>query len=166
MLGRYDNFPENIHRIDTFTSSLPVRKTQDRIIQTLYGMNKKAIVSDEVDLQALRDCTVVFEAGVAEARSFNYLDETEMSKLQRAIKKEPLPIIDIFLAACYYKTRGEKKSPLKFDYFFVRTVFQEKFLEVRIFHERGPRYISPEDVAKILVETVNKSASRRILKNA
>jgi len=164
MLGRYDNFPENIHRIDTFTSSLPVRKTQDRIIQTLYDMNKKAIVSDEVDLQALRDCTVVFEAGVAEARSFNYLDETEMSKLQRAIKKEPLPIIDIFLAACYHKKKGEKKSPLKFDYFFFRTVFGKELLEVQVYHERGPRYVSPADLVGFIINKLNMMQSKKVLK--
>ena len=166
MLGRYDNFPENIHRIDTFSFSISVRKIQERIIQTLHDMNQKIVVSDEVDLQALRDCDMVFEAGVAETRSFNYLNETEASKLQAAIKKDPLGIIDIFLAACYHKKKGEKKSPLKFDYFLVRMVFLEKSLEMRIFHERGPRYTSPEDAAKLLVERINKSASRRILKNA
>ncbi len=113
MLGRYDNFPENIHRIDTFSFSIAVRKIQERIIQTLHDMNQKIVVSDEVDLQALRDCDVVFEAGVAETRSFNYLNETEASKLQAAIKKDPLGIIDIFLAACYHKKKGEKGDPIK-----------------------------------------------------
>jgi hypothetical protein len=150
----------------TFTFSLPVRKIQERIIQSLYEMNKKTMVSDIVDRQALRDCTVVFEAGIADSRSFNYLDEPEVSKLQGVIKKEPLKIIDIFLAACYYRTKGDRKSPLKFDYFLVRAVFLEKSLEMRIFHERGPRYISPEDIGNLVAERINKSASRKILKDA
>jgi hypothetical protein len=165
MLGRYDNFPQNIHRIDAFTFSLPIRRIQEKIVQALRDINKTA-VSAVIDNEALRDCTLTFEAGVAELRSFSFVDELEASKLLGAIKKEPLEIIDIFLAACYYKTRGDKRNPLRFDYFLVRTVFKEKSLEFRVFHERGPRYISPEDIGNLLAERINKLALRKILKNS
>ena len=165
MLGRYDNFPENIHRIDSFTFSLPVRKIQEKIIQTFCDMNGKTVSAAEIDQKALRDCTIVFETGVAESGSFNYLNEGEASKLLKTIKKETMGVIDFFLATCYYRNKGEKKSQLKFDYFLMRTVFLEKSLEMRIFHERGPRYISPEDVGNFLIGRINKSSSRRILKN-
>lgn len=165
MIGQYDNFPQNIHRVGNFAFSLPVKRMQERIIQSLWEMNGKIVTAEEVDQQTLRDCTIVFETGVAETRSFNYLNEAEASKLREAIKKQAFGIIDFFLAACYYKIKGEEKKPLKFDYFFLRMIFLEKSLEMRTFHEKGPRYISPEDMENFLVERINKSSSRRILKN-
>jgi len=166
MLGLYDNFPENIHRIASFTFSVPSRKLQEKLVQALYEMNNRAVSPEEVDQQALRECTIVFETGVAESESFNYLDAEEARKLQSAVKKEPFRIIDFFFATRYYKTKGERKTPLRFDYFLVRVVFTENSLEMRIFHERGPRRISPEDIGNLVVERINKASTRRILKTS
>ena len=37
-------------------------------------------------------------------------------------------------------------------------------MEIQIFHERGPRYITPEDITNFLVQEINKSSSRIKLK--
>jgi hypothetical protein len=37
-------------------------------------------------------------------------------------------------------------------------------VEIQVFHERGPRYISPEDIVNLLVNEVNKTTSRKTLK--
>ncbi len=164
MLGCYDNFPENIHRIENFNFSLSSKKLQERFVQVLYEMNKTEVSSEEIDHRALHECTIFFETGIAESESFNYLNEEEMRKLREAVKKAPLRVMDFFFAARYYKTKGEKKTPLKFDYYIVRTVFGENSLEMRIFHERGPRYTSPEDVVHFLVERTNNASAKKILK--
>jgi hypothetical protein len=46
----------------------------------------------------------------------------------------------------------------------LRVVFGRSSLEIQVFHERGPRYVSPEDIVTFLVNEVNKTSSRRILK--
>ena len=164
MLGLYDNFPESIHRITSFTFSIPLRRLQEKFIQAIYEVNNKTVSPEEISPHALRECEIFFETGVAESSSFTYLDQELATKLQEAVKREPLKTVDFFFAARYYKTSKEKKIPLRFDYFLVRAVFFDGNLEVRIFHERGPRYISPEDVGNFVVQRINRIASRKILR--
>jgi hypothetical protein len=64
----------------------------------------------------------------------------------------------------YYKAGTEKKTPLKFDYYMIRFAFSKDTMEMRVFHERGPRYISPEDIVAFLVNKVNEVPRRKILK--
>ena len=164
MLGFYENFPVNIHRTDNFTSSLSSKKLQQRLIQVLHKINRETFSFEEIAYPTVPEGTIIFEAGLAEAKSFNYIDEGETKRVLTALRKETLRSMDFFCAVRYYKGIGEKKKPLKFDYYMMRTIFGEKTMEVQVFHERGPRYISPEDIVAFLVNEVNKTSARRILK--
>ena len=166
MIGLYDNFPENIHRIANFTSSVSAKKLQENLVHVLHEMNCRAFSFDDFGHQALRECTINFEAGRAESKSFSYIDEEEKKKLQEALKKKPFRIMDFFFAVRYYKIRAGKKTPLKFDYYLLRCAFGENSLELRVFHERGPRYMSPEDIVSFIVNRINEASTRRILKEA
>ena len=86
----------------------------------------------------------MFEVGLAEAKSFNYLDEEEQKRALTSLRKAAFQTMDLFLAVRYYKGSVEQKKPLKFDYYLLRMVFGDGSVEVQVFHERGPRYISPE----------------------
>ncbi len=46
----------------------------------------------------------------------------------------------------------------------MRSTFDEKAMELRVLHERGPRYISPEDLTSFLVKKLNESSAKKILK--
>ena len=164
MLGFYENFPVNIHRTDNFTSSLSSKKLQQRLIQVLHKINRETFSFEEITYPTVPEGTIIFETGLAEAKSFNYIDEEEAKRVLTALRKETLRSMDFFCAVRYYKGTGEKKKPLKFDYYMMRTIFGEKTMEVQVFHERGPRYISPEDIVAFLVNEVNKTSARRILK--
>ena len=72
--------------------------------------------------------------------------------------------MDFFCAIRYYKGTAENKTPLKFDYYLMRLIFGKNAVEIQVFHERGPRYISPEDITTFLVNKVNKTSSRKTLK--
>jgi hypothetical protein len=72
--------------------------------------------------------------------------------------------MDLFCAVRYYKEKTEKRTPLKFDYYIMRAVFGKNAVEVRVFHERGPRYISPEDIVTFLAKKINKTSTKKILK--
>jgi hypothetical protein len=164
MLGFYENFPEGIHRIESYTSSLSSKKLQQRLIQVLSEINRKTFSFEEIANPTVPECTIIFEVGIADAKSFNYIDEEETKKASNALKKEPFRVMDFFCAVRYYKAKTEKKTPLKFDYYMIRVAFGKDTMEIRVFHERGPRYISPEDIVAFLVNKVNEASGRKILK--
>src|SRR3972149_8633439 len=164
MLGRYENFPVNIHRVETFTSSLSPAKIQQRLIQVLQEINCRAFSFEEITHPTVPECSVIFEVGIAEVKSFNFIDKEEAKKVLSMLRKETLRLMDFFYAVRYYKGTAEKKTPLKFDYYMIRVVFDKNSVEIRVFHERGPRYISPEDIVTFLVNRINEASARNILK--
>jgi len=164
MLGVYENFPANIHRIEAFETPLSSKRLQRRLIQVLHDINCRNFSFEEVTYPTVPDCTIIFEAGLAEAKNFSYIDEEETKKVLNALRKTTFQMMDFFCAVRYYKGTAEKKTPLKFDYYLMRVVFGKNAVEFQVFHERGPRYISPEDIVVFLVNEVNKTSSRRTLK--
>ena len=163
MLGFYDNFPVNIHRIDNFSTSFSNKKLQQRLMGVLFEINRRTFSFEEIAYPTVPECTIIFEAGLAEAKCFNYIDEEEAKKVLEALKKGALRSMDIFCAVRYYKDAAEK-APLKFDYYMLRVVFGKNSVEIQVFHERGPRYISPEDMVTFLVNMINATSTRKVLK--
>jgi len=164
MLGRYENFPAGIHRAESFTAAFSAKKLQQRLIQILSEINRKTFSFEEIANPTVPQCTIIFEIGIADAKIFNYIDEEETKKALNALKKEPFRVMDFFCAARYYKTGTEKKMPLKFDYYMIRFAFSKDTMEIRVFHERGPRYISPEEITTFIVNQINKASTKKILK--
>jgi hypothetical protein len=140
------------------------KKLQQTLIQILGKANGKDLNLEEVADPSIPQCTVIFEFGIAEANSFTYLDAAEVDKALKAISEKPLHLIDIYCAIRYYKWRSEKKTPLKFDYYMTRFLFDKKTLEMLIFHERGPRYIAPNDIVKFIVNKINGEFSKKVVK--
>ena len=164
MLGFYDNFPENIHKITRFATSLSSKRLQQALMQTFQRINTETFSLEDIADPSVPQCTVVFEFGIAEANNFNYLDDEETNRVLRIIHKEPFQVTDFLCAIRYYKTQNEKKTPLKFDYYMLRFAFDKNSTELQIFHERGPRHISPEDIANLVANKINETFSRKILK--
>ncbi len=163
MIGIYENFPLNIHRIEVFTTPLSNKRLQRRLIHVLHDVNCRRFRFEEVSCPTVPECTIIFEAGLADAGNFNYIDEDEKQKVITALRKAPFQTMDFFCAIRYYKGNEEKKKPLKFDYYMMRVIFGKGAVEIRVFHERGPRYISPEDVVTFLANKVNETSTRKIL---
>jgi hypothetical protein len=164
MLGFYENFPVNIHRIEAFATPLSNKRLQRRLIQVLHDVNRRTFSFEEVACPTVPECIIIFEAGLADAGSFNYIDEEETQKVLNALRKASFQTMDFFCAVRYYKGTAENKTPLKFDYYLMRLIFGKNAVEIQVFHERGPRYISPEDITTFLVNKVNKTSSRKTLK--
>jgi hypothetical protein len=164
MLGFYDNFPVNIHRIENFSTTFSNKKLQQRLIRVLYEINRRTFSFEEIAYPTVPDCIIIFEAGLADAKSFNYIDEEEAKKVLDMLRKGALRSMDLFCAVRYYKGTAEKKAPLKFDYYMLRFIFGKNTVEIQVFHERGPRYISPEDIVTFLVNMINETSKRKILK--
>jgi len=164
MLGFYENFPEGIHKIENFTSALQSRKLQQRLITVLSEINCKTFSFEEIANPTVPECTIIFEVGIADSESFNYIDAEETKRALNALKNEPFRVLDFFCAVRYYKTKAKKRAPLKFDYYLIRFTFGKDVVQMRLFHERGPRYILPEDMITFIVKAVNQTSAKKILK--
>jgi hypothetical protein len=164
MLGVYENFPVNVQKVVRFAATVSDKTLQKAVAECLRKLNSESLRLEDFASPSLSDCTVVFEFGVADGDTFNYLDSEETQKLLGEIRKASLRIMDFFCAIRYYKERGVKKSPLKFDYYLLRLIFNTGLVEVLIFHERGPRHVPPEDLVNLIVERVNKLFPRKVLK--
>lgn len=167
-LGFYENFPTNIHRIDSFNSSVSSKQLQQKLIQVFFEVNCKEFSFEEVTNPTVPGGRVIFEFGLAESEGFNYIDEEELKKATSFLAKERLGSMDFFCSIRYYKGTGENRTALKFDYYMLRTIFSKDMVEVQVFHERGPRYISPEELTAFIFTKINEASSnnRKILKKA
>jgi hypothetical protein len=46
----------------------------------------------------------------------------------------------------------------------LRFTFNPKFLELQLFHERGPMRILPEELVDFVIKKINDAFNRRVLK--
>src|SRR4030067_2408535 len=136
-------------------------------MQLFRNVNCKTFTFEEIGNPTVPGCTVIFELGIADAMSVSFIDEEETKKVLTALKKEAFRVMDFFCIIRYYKNYSSNKKPLKFDYYMVRFIFaEENMLEIQIFHERGPRYIPPKALITFLLDRVNETSPRGILKEA
>jgi hypothetical protein len=165
-LGFYENFPPNIHRVDRFNYSLSNRQLQIKLVTVLKDVNGREYSFEEIANPTVPNGRVIFEFGLAESGDFNYIDEEEVKKTKSLLSKERLHSMDFFCSIRYYKNNGVKRSALKFDYYMLRALFSKDNLELQVFHERGPRYISPEELTEFIYTTVNADSAKnkKILK--
>jgi hypothetical protein len=163
MLGTYENFPKNVHKTAHFTVSSSNKRLQQTLIQTFRKANSETFNLENIADPSVPQCSAILEFGIAEANNFNYLDDDETNKAIRIIQRKPFQLVDFFCAIRYYKIQKEKKTPLKFDYYMIRFIFNKNSMNVQIFHERGPRYTSPEDIANFVLKKINEASSRKIL---
>lgn len=165
MIGVSENFPEKIHGLERFETKLPTKKIQKKLIQILEKINRKTYSFEEVTYPTVPNCKIIFEAGLAEAKTFNYIDEEEKNKFLKTLKKESLSLLDLFFSIRYYKIDQKKSTPLNFDYYMIRITFENKTIEVKVFHERGPRYISPGEIVTFIINELNKNLPKKIIKS-
>jgi hypothetical protein len=166
MLGFYEDFPSTLHLSETFTSTLSRRNLQQEIVHAILEINRGTFSFEEVGNPTVPDCTVLFEFGIANAWAFNFLDKEEAQRLQDRLCSEPFRTMDWFCGIRYYRNSEKKKVPLRFDYYMLRMGFAEKSaITVSVFHERGPRYTSPEDLVALIVSRINQASRRRILRS-
>jgi hypothetical protein len=150
--------------IQSFNSTLPSKQLQRRLIQAFYEINRKEFSFEEAGNPTIPECKIIFEFGLADAESFNYIDEEEVKKALNLLAKEHLGTIDFFCAIRYYRGKGEKKRALKFDYYLIRTVYNRDIFEIQVYHKKGLRYLSPEDLTLFIFNKTNEASKRKVLK--
>ncbi len=164
MIALYENFPEqHIHERETFTVTVSNGKLQQKLIKVLASINCKTFTFEDVGNPTIPGCTVIFEVGIADSNSFTFIGDKEVKRVFIALKTEPFKVMDFFCAIRYYKDYALSRKPLKFDYYLTRLAFGERLLEVHVFHERGPRYVSPKELIAFLLKKLNEASARKIL---
>jgi hypothetical protein len=163
-LGLNENFPVNVHIVERFSTAILAKHLQEKLVRNLHEVNQGEFTFEEVANPTVPEGTIVFEFGLANEGSFNYLDDEELKTTVAFLNKNRSETLDFFCAIRYYKISGNKKTPLKFDYFLLRTVFGKELFEVQVYHERGPRYISPQDLVVFIVDNLNKAQSKKALR--
>lgn len=164
MLGFYENFPKNPHLTKELSSAVPIRSLQQKMAKVLDEINRKTFKLEEVSCPSILGCSIVFEVGIADSMNFNFIDEEETKRIEKTLRKYSLRIMDLFCAVRYYQNTEEKRTSLRFDYYLIRIVFERSLVKVQVFHERGPRHVSPSDIVCLLVKSVNKIYSRKVLR--
>jgi hypothetical protein len=164
MLGFYTNFPQNIHKAETFSTSISSKKLQQTLVETLHRLNSETLSLEEVAAPSIPECNVIFEVGVAEDNGFNYLDGEERERLLGALNKKPFQVMDFLCVIRYRRMVEERKARMRFDYYMLRLLFGESLMEIQVSHEKGIRHTSPEDLVKLVVNRVNGAFSKKVLR--
>lgn len=164
MIGISKNFPKIIHRSEIFKTKQSATEIQKKIVQTLQEINQKTFCFEEITYPTIPNCKIIFEAGLAEEKNFNYIDKEEKDRFFEAIKNKINNQLDFFFLIRYYKISEKKDTPLNFDYYMLRFNFLSKIFQLRIFHEKGPRYIAPEEVETFIINELNKKSIIKIIK--
>jgi len=157
MLGRYDNFPTQIHGIARFTYPSSIQTLQHTVAQVFHELNEQTIDMKTLTKAAPANCTVNFEFGVADADTFNFLDEEELKKLEKAVSQQHFRVFDVYCATRYHvRDASGKTKSLRFDYNILRFAFYKRQVQLFICHERGINRVPLEDLVLFLESQINK----------
>jgi hypothetical protein len=160
----YKAFPTNIHLIESYSSPLSTRKLQEKIIRVFYEINGKEFSFEDVSNPTVPEGTVIFNIGLAGAKKFNLINSEQVNAAIGVLTKENLQTIDFIIVIRYYKGKPEKRVPLRFDYYLMRTIYGKDKLEMQIAHDCGPRYVTPEDLSEFIVSKINVDSKKKPLK--
>ena len=108
-------------------------------------------------VRSVSNCRVLFDFGIADGLTFNYLDE-EMLKLSvDAVSKEAVSTLDFICIVRYYKTISRRRyKPLRFDYYIMRFRFYDGGGSIQIYHEKGTRRLPIDDLIGLIIRRVNR----------
>ena len=164
MLGKYENFPKNIHGIALFEHQESTKSIQKAIFFTFFKINQQIYNFNEVASYLEQNCEVGFEFGVADGTDFNFLDKKELERCERSLSEKDWNFLDFFVLTRYYRIkRDNKRVPLKFDFQIIRFIFQKSFLELQIHHEKGSQRITIDDLTDFIAKKINSELSQREL---
>lgn len=153
-LGVYARFPEKCHYTALFMFNAPESSLKRAMLNTLYKMNGRGVEGSTLGFFE-PSISIILEFGVADGLTFHYLDAGTLKILSDVIERHDINMLDFLCVARYYILRGERKRALRFDYYFLRFIFNDSSIEVRAFHERGLQRISTDDLANFLIKNIN-----------
>jgi len=159
LFGVYDNFPDISHGIIGLSSPTSTERLQRAIVQSLHRANRSRKELDFPEF-ARHNIKAALEFGIAEGVTFSYIDDEILGCCHERLGEQPFPALDLLCIVRYYVTEEKRRRPLKFDYYMLRFLFQEAEVELHIYHERGTRRLSIEDLTGFLTGGINQELAR------
>jgi len=164
LLGKYEKFPQIVHGIGSFTYKFPARELQQAILQIFYRLNRETYDLSDITHLPSSQCKASFEVGIAEDISFNFLDDEELERFQKSVQKDTLHFLDFFCVVRYHIVKIDgKRVPLRFDHYFLRFIFYQRDVELRIVHERGTQRTHLEDLVNFVIKHIDNELAKRNL---
>ncbi len=162
MFGIYENFPEIYHSVARFSCKAPTNELQKAILSCLCEMNRN---EEELDLPEFsrHNIDVELDFGIADGLTFNYLDKETLKHCQQMSSSQVFSILDFLCIVRYYAIENEKRNPLRFDYHMLRFLFGDKEVELQVYHEKGTRRLSIEDLITFLMTRMNQTLAKKKL---
>ncbi len=162
MLGRYEEFPTHAFRSAQFVYLDSFHRLQIAMAQAMHRLNQRTIDLATITAASPPSCYVNFEFGIADTDAFQYLDQKQLSTVEKALKAQSLPILDVFCAATYHikKEKGGDK-PLQFDYSVIRFTFENQDVELFLHYIRGIQRIPRKDFIVFLKAQIDKELAEK-----
>lgn len=154
MKGIFENFPDLYHGVALFSCRASAKNIQRVIISIFYRINRGEAL--KLPILSSQGIQLFLEVGIAEGLAFNFIDDEEKDRWLSLLENASFKTLDFLCIARYYISEVEKRKPLKFDYYMLRFIFGSETIELIIYHEKGTRRLSIEDLIKMLSEKINE----------
>ena len=158
MIGTYDNFPDLYHGVALFSCRSSPKSIQRVIVSLFCRINHGEAL--ELPILSSQGIQLFLDIGIAEGLAFNFIDDEEKNRFLSLIEKTSFRTLDFLCIARYYVPVGNRRRPLKFDYYMLRFIFDSETVELIVYHEKGTRRLSIEDLIRILSEKINEELRR------
>ena len=164
MLGVYNKFPKDLQWTGSFFVSVSAKRLQQILFDSIERLNIETLDLEEIADPSIPNCKVNFEIGVADGDEICLLDDETKLKLLAVLKKRSFERLDFLFVVRYRKMSSGLGVRMRFDYYLLRLLFNEKVVQFDLAHKKGVRHTAPSDVANLIVDRINAAYTRKILK--
>jgi hypothetical protein len=165
-LGEFINFPPLVHGSVRATYSCQPDIIQQCVIRAFHKLNglQKTYAISVSGQVGMYEGEVRLEIGVADGIYFDYLQAEVVEKLSESVELGTLyPILDFLIIVTYYYNRQDRTIHVNFDYHQLRFVFNNEWIEMRLFHSKGIRRMPIDELIKIVLDAINLEMKERSL---
>jgi len=164
--GTFANFPSTIHGIAKAKFNDHPAKVQQTIVEAFHKLNDSSetyLISPSSRVGTYQG-RVGFEIGIAQGTDFYNLTNEVTKNLCRAItSKKPYSRLDFIIIVTYHYKINGKENHLHFDYHQLRFSFNNDTLEIRLFHSKGTRRMSLNELTRRILTCINEEMKHQSL---
>lgn len=159
ILGIFTNFPIIVHGRAEAVYNAPPFKVQRATIQALQDFNnhQETYYLSISNQKGTYRGTLGFEVGVAEGIFFDRLNNEMVKRLFKPISPtRRYPLLDFLIIVTYHYLHHGKRIALNFDYHHLRLIFNNRRLEVRLFHSKGTKRLPLDELLKRIFNKIRE----------
>lgn len=166
-LGTLEQFPTVYHARASLLFDINTDSLQKAILRGLRELSQERRHLDLTiaDLPGYQSGEIKFKFGVGNKDGFDILDDKEAERVVRRIEeKGPFSTLDLAFHL-HYSTSVSKKHKVHQDQYMARLAFQSGRVEILLYHLRGVRRTSPDELVRLLLSTTNRELTRNKYSN-